>query len=171
MTTHSFHQSLERSQRPEVELFWQKFYRQVFGPSLLFAKQVANDTPAQLLGQDRVIQLMSGQTIYVDEKLREKSYSDFLFEYVSNDRTNSPGWIEKALPIDYLAYAFFATREAYLFPWPILQQVWKARKADWLQRFPTTKAANPTYNSLFIAVPLVEVRKALSQGMKVEVAV
>ena len=169
MTTHSFTRSLERSQRPEVELFWQKFYRQVFGEALLFAKQVANHTPAQLLGQDRVVQLASGQTLYVDEKLREKAYDDFLFEYVSDDRTQSPGWIEKALPIDFVAYAFFASRTAYLFPWPLLQQVWRVNKIEWLARYPQRSAKNTHYNSLFVAVPLVEVRQALSEGMKVEV--
>ena len=113
--THDFKQSLELSQATADEPFWEDIYRRAFHG---FASMVSvrDDGWAQRGGIDRVITLNSGKTITVDEKLRETDWPDILLERWSNEARRIPGWVQKDLACDFIAYAFRPSRTCYLLP-------------------------------------------------------
>ena len=152
MKVHRFKERLQFSQDHRNEPFWQAVYEKAF-PNMEFAMPVTEKSQGQYLGIDRVIYLNSGKTLYVDEKLREKVYSDILLEYLSNDRTQAPGWMEKDLLIDYMAYAFLPIQKCYLFDWQMLKRTWKYYRNIWIKEFGTVTAKNQGYNTLSVPVP------------------
>ena len=116
-----FYNCLAFSTDPEHESFWEQVYSTVF-PDMLYHINVYRYCQGQELGIDRIIYLKSGKVLFVDEKLRAKDYEDIALEYISNDQTDSLGWIEKDLLIDYLAYAFWPSKRCYIFDWQFLQR-------------------------------------------------
>lgn len=157
---HSFQTSLQWSVGSDHELMWDAFYRKAF-PNLVNHMPCLGDTDSQRMGIDRLIHLSNGETIQVDEKLREKDYGDILLEYISVDKTGAPGWIEKDLNIDYLAYAILPTRIGYLFPWRLLRRAWGQWGEMWIQKYGPTIAPNNGYNTVSVAVPVKIVQKAI----------
>ena len=135
------------------EEFWSAIYNKAF-PNLVNMMACPGDYASQRMGIDRVLLLSNGKVLKIDEKKREKEYNDILLEYLSNDQTNAPGWIEKDLAIDYLAYAFIQSRRCYLFPWAILRRAWMDNRQDWKQKVSdhtgTQMRLTPQYS---VAVP------------------
>lgn len=164
---HSFVNDNNYSFAASDEPFWDAVYRKAF-PNMV--SHIANpiDSPAQRMGIDRSILLTSGKTLYVDEKKRREVYDDVLLEYLSNDKTGAPGWIEKDLNIDYIAYAFMPTKQCLLLPWPILQRAWSAYGNHWKATYFNVPAKNPTYTTYSVAVPIKELRKAIGQATLVK---
>jgi hypothetical protein len=160
---------LSYSERGSGEPFWDAVYRKAF-PDMVGHMQCKGDTISQRKGIDRLIHLSSGKTIYIDEKKREKDYGDMLLEYVSVDKTGAPGWMEKELQIDFLAYAIMPTKVCHLFPWSLLRRAWLHYKRDWLNQYETIRAKNETYNTLSVAVPLKEVRRAVWTACIIDVS-
>jgi hypothetical protein len=167
---HDFHERLAFSEAAGTEPFWDAVYRKAF-PTLVGHMQTTGATASQRAGIDRVIHLANGKTLYVDEKKRERDYADILLEYVSNDRTGAPGWIEKDLAIDYLAYAFMPSQRCYLFPWLILRRAWIGFGAKWKEQYKPVKAQNNTYATWSIPVPILVLRRAVSTAMIIDVDV
>lgn len=155
--------SLDASDEP----FWDAVYRKAF-PSMLFHAPTVGKSQAQYLGIDRVITLSSGKTLYIDEKKRRGVYPDILLEYVSVDRTGAPGWIEKDLQIDYLAYAFMPTQRVYLFPWEMLRRAWRQWGETWRKEFPSVSAQNNGYKTYSVAVPIGKLRQAVSTACVIQ---
>ena len=145
--------SLLWSESKAHEPFWDAVYRKAF-PNLTFHHISSGDTQSQRMGIDRIIHLSNGRTLQINEKKRSKDYGDILLEYVSMDTTKAPGWIEKDLSIDYLAYAFIPSKKCYLFPWPALRSTWAVNKAQWMRNYKTVVARNQSYNTLSLAVPI-----------------
>lgn len=165
---HNFNERLAFSEKAGHEDFWQAVYRKAF-PDMVFAKFCTGKCQGQYLGIDRVIQLETGKTLYIDEKKREKDYPDILLEYLSVDTTNAPGWIEKDLKIDYLAYAFMPSKRCYLFPWELLRRVWKHFKADWKKKYNIPPAKNYGYSTHSVAVPIPELLNVVKNAMIIQV--
>ncbi len=164
MKVHNFSERLAFSEKAGHEDFWASIYKKAF-PNMVFHKLCTGWCQGQYLGIDRVIQLTSGKTIYVDEKKREQNYSDIFLEFISNDKTNSPGWMEKDLQIDYLAYAFLPSRRVYLIDWLMLKRAWKHFKDIWKQKYsPHIQAQNTGYRSIGVAVPIPELIKAVTRA-------
>lgn len=155
--------SIEASDEP----FWDAVYRKAF-PTMVAHAPVTGKSQAQLLGIDRVITLASGKTLYIDEKKRREVYPDILIEFVSVDRTGAPGWIEKDLQIDYLAYAFMPSKQVYLFPWEMLRRAWGNYGNTWKSRYGIIRAANNGYNTLSVAVPIDKLRAAVSTACVIQ---
>lgn len=132
--------------------------------------QCKGNTDSQRQGIDRVIHLSNGKTLYVDEKKREKDYGDILLEYISVDRTGAPGWMEKDLSIDYLAYAVMPCHRCYLFPWLMLRRAWLHYREQWIGKYETRVAKNSSYNTLSVAVPTAVLRSAVSQATLIDVS-
>jgi hypothetical protein len=109
---------------------------------------------SQVLGVDRIIYLENGKCLTVEEKVRTRVYDDVLLEYISNDQTNRPGWIERELTIDYLAYGFLPNKTVYLFDWNFLRRAWHENKEDWKERYHIAKAPNKTYTTYSVCVPI-----------------
>lgn len=164
---HNFKERLDYSEKAGHELFWNAVYQKAF-PDMEFHKLCTSNCNGQRLGVDRVVYLKSGKTLYIDEKKREKTWDDILIEYISVDTEQTPGWIEKPLLIDYLAYAFMPTQKCYLFPWQLLQRSWKHFKSCWLGKYPTITARNDNYNTLSVAVPIDVLLKTLTTSMIIQ---
>lgn len=158
--THDFKERLAWSQAQSDEPFWDAVYRKAF-PNLVATVYQSHDGPAQRSGIDRHVVLSNGSVLRIDEKKRERDYGDILLEYLSNSTTGAPGWIEKDLLIDYLAYAFMPTRTVYLFPWLMLRRAWLHYKPEWTDRCKTIEARNPGYVTRSLAVPITVLQRAV----------
>jgi len=119
------------------------------------------DKRTQLLGVDKILYLDNGCTYYIQEKCRPyKWYDDILLEYISNDRTMSPGWMEKDQLCNYLFYLVKYISQVYWFKWLPLKQLWDTNRDKWIsygeQRlygFSRISAPNPDYNTISVGVP------------------
>ena len=168
LRTHDFRERLAYSEEASGDEFWEAVYRKAF-PDMIGQVPSMGNTQAQRLGIDRFVHLSSGRTLRIDEKKREKVYPDILLEVVSVDTSGAPGWMEKDLQIDYLAYAFMPIRTAYLFDWPMLRRAWLAKKEEWTSRFGTKKAPNAGYWTISVPVPIRELRAAVASASMIEV--
>jgi hypothetical protein len=98
--THDFETSHAFGEAAGDDPLWEAFYRKAF-PGLVGTLKSGRGVAAQYAGIDRWLCMSNGKTLTVDEKKRSKDYDDVALEYLSNDRTGAPGWIEKDLAIDY----------------------------------------------------------------------
>ena len=149
---HNFKDSYEKAENEKNDPFWLSVYEEAF-PNMVSAMAARKYSDAQKAGIDRVILLSNTRSLYIDEKLRFKEYSDILLEYMSNDRHQTKGWMDKDLAIDYLAYAFVESKKCYLFDWQMLKRTWKYYRNIWIKEFGTVTAKNKGYNTLSVPVP------------------
>ena len=159
-TVHDFQRELVFSQEASDEPFWDAVYRKAF-PNMVSHTLCTGNNEAQHQGIDRIVLLANGRVLKIDEKKRRETRKDILLEYVSVDTTGALGWIEKDLPIDYLAYAFMDRKRVYLWDWCMLRRAWIAYKADWLSRYKIPPAQNNGYKTLSVAVPIERLRKCV----------
>ena len=158
---HDFNEKLEESIKASDEPFWDAIYKKAF-PNMVNHMLADADTQSQRMGIDRVILLANGKTIFIDEKKRTQVYDDILLEYMSIDTTGAPGWIEKDLAIDYLAYAFMPNQTVYLFPWDILRRAWLHYKDKWMDTYLKVPGYNATYTTWSVAVPIKTLQNAVT---------
>lgn len=127
-----FSTDLEFSEKASCEPFWKAVYDKAF-PNIVNQMPCPGDTVSQRMGIDRLVMLSNGFTIAIDEKKRRDNYGDISLEYrhVYANGDTSPGWIEKDLSIDYLAYAIMPTLSCYLLPWQTLKRVWNTKGKEW----------------------------------------
>lgn len=166
---HNFNERLAYSEAASCEPFWDAVYHKAF-PNLINHMQCNGNTASQRQGVDRVLHLSNGKTLYVDEKKRTQVYQDILLEYVSVSTTGAPGWMEKDLMIDYLAYAFMPTKRVYLFPWLMLRRAWLHYRDEWIDQYPRVVAMNREYETYSVAVPIKVVQKAVSLSSIIDVS-
>lgn len=167
MTVHNFIEQLEYSETASDEKFWSAVYVKAF-PNMVAHTLCSGDTKSQRMGIDRAIILANGKTLYIDEKKRKKVYNDILLEFESVSTTGAPGWIEKDLMIDYLAYAFMPTQKVYLYPWPFLRRAWIHYKDVWMKEYEVKEAKNEGYITKSLAVPISTINKAVSTAMIIQ---
>lgn len=167
MKVHDFRQSLALSHSYEDAPWWEQVYRQAF-PGLQSAVSVRQDGWAQRGGIDRVLTLASGKTLTVDEKVRAEDYEDILLERWSDQERRVPGWIQKPLACDFIAYAFIPSARCYLLPFQGLQRAWRLHGQLWLTRYqPHIEADNGHYVTESVAVPIPVLMEALADAMLV----
>lgn len=174
MTVHNFSDSLAKSQAQAEALWWEDVYRRAFADFDTMTC-VRNDGWAQRGGIDRVVNLTSGKTINIDEKVRDGDWPDILLERWSNRVAKTPGWVQKALATDFIAYAFVPTQRCYLLPFLTLRKAWQRNGRDWIAKaeakqdgFSVVLANNGTYTTESVAVPIGELLSALSDAMVIE---
>ena len=165
---HDFRERLKWSEDASSEPFWEAVYRKAF-PSMSGFLPNCADNDAQRRGIDRLILLGNGRVLKIDEKKREKDYPDILLEHIAQDVQDKPGWIEKDLDVDYLAYAFMPSRRVYLWDWLLLRRAWGQFKLDWLRDFPRVVAENADYRTISVAVPIPVLQKAVGRSRIIEV--
>ena len=163
---HSFSESLRRSQAYEDAPWWFEVYRRAF-PDLKAAVSVRADGWAQRGGIDRVLTLGCGKTLTVNEKVREKVYQDILLERFSDEAAKAPGWIQKKLACDYIAYAFVPITTCYLLPTLTLQRAWQMHGRKWISEYRPIRAHNERYVTLSVGVPIEVLFKAINDAMRV----
>lgn len=159
---HDFKERLDFSLQTSHEPFWNAIYKKAF-PTMVDLKLVDN-MEQQLMGIDRIVFLKNGKNILIDEKKRENVWKDILLEYVSNDITGTPGWIEKELAIDYVAYAFMPIQTVYFFQWDFLKRSWLHYKSTWLKNYKIVKAKNGNYTTYSVAIPIDILTKSISNA-------
>lgn len=166
---HDFEDQLAWGEAQGYEPFWTQVYRKAF-PNMVNHMLGSGDTQSQRMGIDRIILLSNGRMLRIDEKKRRQDYPDILLEYVSVDTTNAPGWIEKDLAIDYLAYAFMPSKRCYLFDWLMLRRAWLRYGDEWKQAHRIVTAQNKSYKTYSVAVPIEVVRNAVRQATVIDVS-
>lgn len=166
---HDFITQLEYSEEASDAPFWDKVYRKAF-PSLVNHMPCPGDFATQRDGIDRLILLNNGRVLRIDEKKRREVYQDILLEYVSNDTTKAPGWMEKNLVIDYLAYAFMPTRKVYLLDWLTLRRAWVVNRDQWKAKYRNIYAKNNGYTTKSVAVPIYVLQRAVNEATVIELA-
>lgn len=160
MKTHDFQTSLKFSHDQADAPWWTEIYQKAF-PTLQLIQDVRQDGWAQRAGIDRRLHLRDGSTVHVDEKVREKDWPDILLERWSDRDRRTPGWIQKELNCDYIAYAFIPTQTCYLLPYRTLQRVWWQKGRGWIalaeadhDGFHVVEARNAGWVTESIAVPI-----------------
>jgi hypothetical protein len=163
---HNFTQSLALSHEYEDAEWWGRVYQRAFS-NFSCMTSTRQDGWAQRGGIDRVITLKSGKTVTVDEKVRLKDYDDVLLERWSDVDRKTPGWVQKDLACDYIAYAFLPSRRCYLFPFLELRRAWKTFGKTWAEVYRPVYAKNESCGRRWVTesvpVPLVELQNALTQ--------
>lgn len=175
MKTHNFRDSLAASHAAEDLPCWEFIYRQAF-PTMVGMYNHRHDGEHQRAGIDRSIILENSKQITIDEKARYARFDDILLEYVSNDQTGSPGWVEKHLLCDYVAYAVIPLGKAYLLPVIQLQSAWARNKKKWMELAERREmgfskppgAVNNGYRTLNIGVPIKTLFAAIGSALRVE---
>lgn len=168
---HNFAESLAKSAAQADAPWWELVYRQAF-PAFASMQCVRSDGWAQRGGIDRVVVLSSGKTLTVDEKVRDKDWNDFLWEYLSDRDRKTPGWCDKDLACDYIAYAFIPSQRCFLLPFQQLRKAWLQNGVEWVTRanrgdagYRIVDAENKGYFTRSVAVPLKETFKAVREAM------
>ena len=147
-----FQQCLDFSHSAHDLPLWREVYERAF-PDMVGMHCHRADGDHQRLGIDRSIVLSTGKTLWIDEKVRKKNYSDIALEFVSNNRTNTPGWVCKKLMCDYIAYAIAPAGKCYLLPVVQLQSAWKTNQEQWRQQYQIISAINRGYCTLSCCIP------------------
>lgn len=164
---HRFVDSLALSEGYVDAGWWIPFYRQAF-PTLQSAVPVRKDGWAQRAGIDRVLTLACGRTYTVDEKVRTADWPDVLLEQWSDEARRAPGWVQKPLACDFIAYAYAPSGVCILMPVAPLQRAWRQRGREWIDRYGTLRAQNPGYVSVGVPVPRRALMESIAQAMIVE---
>ena len=164
---HDFATSLAMSNSHADAGWWLDLYRKAF-PTMISSVSVRDDGWAQRGGIDRVITLACGRTYTVDEKVRSHDWPDILLEQWSDEERRKPGWVQKPLACDFIAYAFAPSRRCYLLPVALLQRAWRVNGRQWIERYGQRRARNVGYVSTSVPVPLGELAQALLEAMLVE---
>jgi len=170
MTVHAFKDSLALSKQYERARWWEPVYRKAF-PSFHSMMSVRSDGWAQRGGIDRVVQLKSGKTVLIDEKVRSKSYGDILLERWSSKERKTKGWIQKDLATDYIAYAFVPDQRCYMLPFLSLRKAWILKGRAWIASAENSRngyrivlAKNHGYTTESVAVPIPDLLAALAEA-------
>jgi len=164
---HDFRTSLALSNSYTDAPWWGDIYRRAF-PTLLATACVRDDGWAQRGGIDRVLTLACGRTYTVDEKVRTNDSPDSLLEQWSDEARRSPGWVQKPLACDFIAYAFAPSRRCYLLPVVPLQRSWRMYGRQWLVQFGQRRAKNTGYVSTSVPVPIGVLMPAIVDAMVVQ---
>lgn len=168
---HNFADSLAKSHEQEDAAWWSVVYGRAF-PNFLTMTSVRQDGWAQRAGIDRVIVLKSGKAVTVDEKVRSRDFGDIALERWSDRDKKKPGWIQKDLACDFIAYAFVPSERCYLFPFLTLRRAWQLEGKNWIELaeeksggFSVVNAQNPGYVTESIAVPVDILLATIRQAM------
>lgn len=171
---HNFHDSLAKSHVQENAAWWPQVYQRAF-PGYLSAVSVRRDGWAQRGGIDRVVTLKSGKTVHIDEKVRDKDWPDIALERWSDRDRKKPGWIQKDLACDFIAYAFVPSQRCYLLPFLTLRRTWQIEGRRWCEMaernlggFHIVLAENEGYTTESIAVPSEILLGSLRQAIVVD---
>ena len=163
---HDFKSDLKWSHEQSDQPWWEEVYRAAF-PDFVAMHDVRQDGWAQRGGIDRQIVLEDGTVLKVDEKVRKKAYPDILLEAFSDWDKGKPGWLDKGLTCDFIAYAFAETKTCYLLPFRTLRSAWVANRSEWWAKYGRCDAANRGYTTVSVPVPINVLMAAMQDAMVV----
>jgi hypothetical protein len=160
---HRFHESHSLAAQYGSE-WWIPIYRRAF-PTLMSAVAVEHDGWAQRGGIDRLLTLACGRTFTVDEKIRTEDWPDVLLERWSDEALRRPGWVQKPLAADFIAYAYAPAGTCVLLPVPALQRAWRQHGRQWIGLYGQRRAQNPSYVTVSVPVPRGVLMQAIVEAM------
>ena len=160
---HRFAESLALSEQYGAD-WWLPLYRRAF-PTLMSAVAVQHDGWAQRGGIDRLLTLACGRTYTVDEKIRTEDWPDVLLERWSNEKAQTPGWVQKPLAADFIAYAHAPAGTCVLLPVPALQRAWRQHGRQWIGLYGQRRAQNDGYSTVSVPVPRGVLMQAIVEAM------
>lgn len=163
---HDFAESLALSESYSDAPWWIDVYREAF-PDLQAAVSIREDGWAQRAGIDRVLTLKHGRTYTVDEKVRTQDWPDILLERWSDEERRKPGWVQKPLACDFIAYAFIPSATCYLLPVPGLQRAWRLNGRKWAETYGEKRAPNRGYTTCSVPVPRGVLLGAIAYAMTI----
>lgn len=161
---HDFRTSLAESHAYADAPWWEKVYRRAFH-EIRSMVSVRDDGWAQRGGIDRVITLACGRTIKIDEKVRKEDWPDILLERWSDEQRKIPGWVQKPLACEFIAYALIPSQKCYLLPTLTLQSAWRQFGPTWCSQYRPIRARNNGYVTLSVAVPTDVLLSAIRSAM------
>ncbi|MEG3124445.1 hypothetical protein [Sphingomonas sp. GB1N7] len=161
---HHFGKSLALSNWFVDADWWMPMYQKAF-PTLVSAVAVREDGWAQRGGIDRLLTLACGRTYTVDEKVRTADWPDVLLERWSDEARKLPGWVQKPLACDFIAYAFAPAGTCLLLPVAALQRAWRQHGRQWIALYGTRLAYNQDYVSVGVPVPRGVLMQAMVEAM------
>jgi hypothetical protein len=171
MTVHDFTRSLAASHAQADAPWWETVYRQAF-PAFETMVNLRADGWAQRGGIDREIVLSDGTVLKVDEKVRSRDWADIALERWSDRDRRTPGWVQKGLTCDFIAYAFVPSGTCYLLPFQTLRRAWQTEGRAWIDKaeqgrdgFRVVLAQNNGYTTESVAVPIPVLLDAIRDSM------
>ncbi|WP_241659498.1 hypothetical protein [Sphingomonas glacialis] len=144
--------------------WWIPIYRRAF-PTLMSAVAIEQDGWAQRAGIDRLLTLACGRTFTVDEKIRTQDWPDVLLERWSDEKRKTPGWVQKPLACDFIAYAYAPAATCVLLPVPALQRAWRQHGRQWIGLYGQRRAQNRGYTTISVPVPRGVLMQAIVEAM------
>lgn len=157
MRTHDFNACLSGSMGIRRDLATRSELREYFGNPKDF---VCNYAP-RLTAYGHDIDVVAwGRRYKIEEKRRERDYSDELLEDVSNSRTGRKGWTWRAAEVDYVIFTF-PTQPMHIWPGSKLQLAWERNRDDWIMRYVVKRARNHSYDTINVIVPTEELAAAI----------
>ncbi len=154
-----FERDLQASGSSKFRPFWDYHYRQMF-PEML--DRTYATTRHSGGGTDCIVH---PGDIGIDEKIRpDKDYGDILLEYEHHyaNGTVAPGWIEKDLDIDWIAYGVYPANRVTWLGWPTLQIGWRRCGERWKKDYSLPPASTThegrTWQTYNVAIPVSELR-------------
>ena len=99
--------------------------------------------------------------------LHTNDWPDILLEQWSDEDRRKPGWIQKDLACDFIAYAFAPSRRCFLLPVALLQRAWRQNGRHWIERYGQRRARNVGYVSTSVPVPIPDLEVAMAAAMLV----
>lgn len=170
MIVHNFHDSLAASHGATDLLIWEEIYRNAFDD---FAGMVDHrcDGAHQRAGIDRSVVLENSKQLLIDEKVRFRPYRDIALEVWSDEARGTPGWVQKPLLADYIAYAVAPLGIGYLLPVPQLQGAWRRYGDQWLADYRRIEAYNEhgarAWVTVSVPVPVPELFSRIGECLRV----
>jgi len=161
-----FQQDLAFSHKAEDLPIWKQIYQKAF-PGFLEMISYRESGDHQKAGIDRGVYLKNAKEVLVDEKVRRQDYGDICLEFISNDYTQSPGWVCKPLRADFIAYAILPAKKCYLLPVYQMQQAWLNNGEKWKKKHGIIKAKNIGYSTHSCTVPVNELFKEIGRCLRV----
>jgi hypothetical protein len=165
---HSFTEQLTYSHSMSAAPWWEAVYRKAFG-QLASMADIREDGWSQRSGVDRIVVLKSGKIIKIDEKVARSVYPTLPLERWSSIEDRTPGWVQKPIDADFIAYAEAPTGEVYLLPVQLLQRAWRTiGKTKWVKLYPSLHVKNIGYTTIIVPVPKSEVFRAIQDAILVQ---
>lgn len=94
-------------------------------------------------------------------------WPDILLEQWSDEDKRSPGWVQKPLACDFIAYAYAPSGVCFLLPVVPLQRAWRQHGRKWIGLYGQRRARNPGYMSVSVPVPRAVLVQAIAEAMMV----
>ncbi len=170
---HNFKESLAFSHAAEDLPVWEVVYKDAF-PSMVSMVSYRDDGFWQRQGIDRGILLETSKQIRVDEKVRGRNkitgkvYNDVAIEYQSSKEGKTPGWVNKPLLADYIAYLIAPLGVCHMLPVLQLQSAWVRHGNDWIAKYPKIEAKNEGYTTVSVGVPVDVLYPAIGGQLRVK---